>query len=271
MSVDTAGGHHPGQKRPGDAEPLHDLLIPHKPVDVEQHGAGGIGIVGHMDRALCQVPDQPGVHRSEHQFSPLGTLPCPGHIVQDPGNLGGAEIGIRHQAGLFPNLFVEPVLLQRLDHVRSAAALPHDRVVYGLACVPVPEKRGLPLVGDADGGYLPCGHPGHGHALRGHRQLGRPDFLGVVLHPARLGVNLCKFLLGHTADSSRSIEQNTTGTGSPLIQCHHVFLHMLLSLLPERGISLFILAAAKNCRERSPSLRQAPGRVCRHRGSVHGS
>ena len=44
----------------------------------------------------------------------------------------------------------------------------------------------FPLVGDADGGDVGGGQPGPGQRLRGHADLGGPDLLGVVLHPAGL-------------------------------------------------------------------------------------
>ncbi|MPM91272.1 hypothetical protein SDC9_138400 [bioreactor metagenome] len=39
-------------------------FVPVQSVDVEQHGAGGIGIVRHMDPPAGEVPDEPGVHRA---------------------------------------------------------------------------------------------------------------------------------------------------------------------------------------------------------------
>ena len=169
MPIDATGGPNLGQDFGRNAEPLHNLLVPDQPVDVEQHGAGSIGIVRHMHRTLCQIPDEPGVHRAEEQLPFFRPFPGPGHMLQNPGNLGGAEIGVRHQAGLLPDFLVEAVLLQPLDHVRGAAALPYDGIVYRLSGILVPQNRSLPLVGDADGGYLLRAHACHGHALRGHR------------------------------------------------------------------------------------------------------
>ena len=66
--------------------------------------------------------------------------------------------------------------------------------------MPVPDHRGLSLVGDADGGNVSGGSSDVLHGLLCHFQLGRKDLVGVMLHPTGLGEDLGKFLLGHTAD-----------------------------------------------------------------------
>ena len=38
-------------------------------VDVEQHGPGGIGNIGDVQIAACQVPHQPGIDRPEGQLA----------------------------------------------------------------------------------------------------------------------------------------------------------------------------------------------------------
>ena len=52
-----------------DVQELQDLVVPLQRVDVEQHGPGGVGIIRHMDAALRQLPDQPGLDRAEKQLA----------------------------------------------------------------------------------------------------------------------------------------------------------------------------------------------------------
>ena len=51
----------------------------------------------------------------------------------------------------------------------------------------------------------------------GNRHLGLPDFVGIVLYPASLGINLCKFFLRNTNHVAFFIVNNATGAGGSLI------------------------------------------------------
>ena len=92
--------------------------------------------------------------------------------------------------------------------VRRAAILPDDGVVDGAAGHPIPDDRGLTLVGDADssdlrGTRVRIGDDGaHG----GNRC--RPDLFGIVLDQARRRINLGKFLLRMRDRSQVGIEQD---------------------------------------------------------------
>ena len=178
-----------------------------------------------MNGTLCQVPDQPCVYRSKEQFASLRLLPCAGYIFQYACNLRCAEIGIWNQPCPLPDRPVEAVPLEFLDHVRRSAALPYNRVIDRLSGLPVPEYRRLSLVRNADARNVLMRRPDHRHTFCRNRKLARPYLHRVVFHPARLGIDLRKFLLGHGADVPRFIKQNTAGACRPLIQCHHIFLH----------------------------------------------
>ena len=67
-----------------DEDILKELNIPLQRVDIKKHGAGGIGIVGHMDTALCQLPNQPCFHRSKEKFPFLGPFSGAFYMIQDP-------------------------------------------------------------------------------------------------------------------------------------------------------------------------------------------
>jgi hypothetical protein len=72
----------------------------------------------------------------------------------------------------------------------GTAVLPDDGVVQGQTRAPVPHHGGFSLVGDAQRLHLTGGDAGLGQGFAGRGQLGAPDLLWVVLHPARLWVNL---------------------------------------------------------------------------------
>ena len=120
-------------------------------MNIIEHGAAGIGLIRHMHGALRQAPDQPGVNGAEEELSPLRPFSGPRHIVQQPLNLGAGEVGVRHKAGLLPDLVGKALRHQIVDNVRRAAALPDYGVGDGVPCVLVPYNRCLALVGDADG------------------------------------------------------------------------------------------------------------------------
>ena len=181
--------HHLGQHGPGDVQHGEQLVIPCLGVDVEQHGASGVGSVGHVGPPLHQIPAKEAVHRTEAQLAPLRPL-MEVQRVQQISQLGAAEIRVRHQPGLLAD-HVSLALPHQPLHVGSgAAALPHDGVVDAAARVLFPQKGGLPLVGDADGGDVLHLHAAHFHGLLQRGDLGVQDVLGVVLHPARLGIVL---------------------------------------------------------------------------------
>ena len=255
MPEDTAGRFHTGQYPCRDVKPLQDLLIPAKPVDVKEHGSGGVCVVRHMNLALGQVPDQPGIHRPEKQFSRLRFLFGPRNIPQDPCYLGRAEVCVGNQARLLPDDSVKTIRLQFFDHIRSPAALPDHSVIHRFPGAFVPEDRRLPLVCNSNGRNLLRLRANHCHALRCHRQLRRPDLHGIVLYPARLGIDLCKLLLGHGTDIARPVKKNTAGTGGSLIQCHYIFLHHHTS----RNIFCIFTNPSPTGRGSSVTMRRRPG------------
>lgn len=145
-----------------------------------------------MYGTLGQIPDQPGIYRTEKQFSPLCPFSDTGYIIQDPGNLGSTEISIRDQAGLLPDDFVKPSFSIPRSYRRSGGT------AIQWHCIPVPryfipENRSLTLIRDADGLDLVIGDTQHRHTFNGHSQLGGPDFHRVMLYPAWLGIDLCEF------------------------------------------------------------------------------
>ena len=77
---------------------------------------------------------------------------APIDMVEQPGDLGGREIRIEHQAGFLRDRGLMPGRAQRRAGVGGAAVLPDDGVVDRPAVDAIPDDRGLALVGDADAG-----------------------------------------------------------------------------------------------------------------------
>ena len=171
-----------------------------------------------MHFAARQPPDQPCVDRSEHQLALLGPLPRARHVVQNPFDLRGAEIGVDDQARLFANPLGFSFGLQRVAVLRGPAVLPYDGVVDRFLRFAVPHDCRLALVGDAYSGYVQPvdvdGRDGFGD----HRSLRRPDFVRIVLHPSRFGEILGELPLGHRANLPLAVENDRAGTARSLIQ-----------------------------------------------------
>ena len=222
-AVDTAGGLDLRQDAFRHVQQLQQLLVPAELMDIVEHGAAGVGLVGDMDRAAGELPDQPGVDGAEEQLAFFRPLPGPGGVVQQPFDLGAGEIGVGHKAGLFADGVAVAFGLQLVDDGGGAAALPDDGVGDGLAGGLIPDNGGLPLVGDADGGNILRGDAQLFHGGPGDLQGGGPDLLRVVLHPAGVGEDLAEFLLGSGADVSRMVKKNAAGAGGTLVKGHDVF------------------------------------------------
>ena len=81
IAINAAGRLHIRKHAPGNSEILQNLVIPASPVNVKQHGSRCVRIIGHMDTALGQVPDQPRIHGSKQQLSPLCPFPGTFHVI----------------------------------------------------------------------------------------------------------------------------------------------------------------------------------------------
>ena len=67
----------------------------------KQQRARGVGGVGDVHAAAGQPPDQQAVDGAEGELAALGASRAPGDVVEQPGDLGGGEIGIEQQPGAF--------------------------------------------------------------------------------------------------------------------------------------------------------------------------
>ena len=86
-AIDAAGRLHFRQYTFWNIQFLQDLIIPLQCIDIKEHSAGCIAVIRHMHFSLCQLPDQPGLHRSKEKFTFFCPFPGSRHMLQDPANL----------------------------------------------------------------------------------------------------------------------------------------------------------------------------------------
>jgi len=157
LAQDRLGQHAEGVRRWVDvrqdgarhAQQAQQLRVPIARVDVEQHRARRIRRICDVRAVAGELPDEPGIDRAECELAALGAGARPRNLVEQPGDLGAAEIRINHQPGLLFYEFLNPFFFQLRTNLRGAPVLPDDGVVDRLAGLPVPDDGGLALVGDA--------------------------------------------------------------------------------------------------------------------------
>ena len=218
LAEHATGRPHMRQHRWRDVEEPKQFIVPLQGMDVEQQGARRVAGIGRMHAATGQLPQQPAVDGAECQLAGLGARTGTGHVVQQPLQLGGGEIGIQHQAGLVLDACGQSPLAQCVTLPRRTPVLPDDGRRHGLAGLAVPQHRGLALVGDTQGTQLRCTQPRAGQRLAGHRQLRAPDLHGIVLDPARLRKMLSELLLRHGDDGTMAVEHERARTGGALVE-----------------------------------------------------
>ena len=196
-----------------------------------------------MDLAAGQLPDEPRLHRAEQQVAALGTRTHAGHVVQDPLELCGREVGVDDQPGLLPDQVGQAAGLQLVAVLACAAALPDNGVVDRLAGVTVPDDGRLALVRDADGGDVLRRRADLVHGRQRHAELGRPDLVGVMLDPAGLGEILGELLLRDAAHLAPGVKKDAAVGRGARVQRHDIFLlcHRGFSFYSRKSIRVFII------------------------------
>ena len=129
-------------------------------VDVHELRAAGVGHVGDVEpsaRPAGQVPDEPGIDRAEQGVAGLRLLARTGDVGEQPMQLEAGKIARQRQAGLGAQAILAAVGREARHQVVDARVLPDERVAERLAGAPIPQKRGLALVRDADRGEVADG------------------------------------------------------------------------------------------------------------------
>ena len=177
-----------GQHAARDVQKLEQLVVPIERVDIEEHRSACVRVIRREHQSAREIEDEPRVDGAEEQLPGFGKLSRPAHVVQNPRDLGGREVGIWGEPGLGANHILVSLVNEALSERCGAAALPTDGVVDGLSAIPIPDHRGFALVGDADrldairvDAALEL-HFHHDGDLRGE------DLGWVLLHPSRMRV-----------------------------------------------------------------------------------
>src|SRR5690606_23916200 len=220
VAVHLGGGADVGQHRAGNAERFAQFVIPVEGCEIHEQGAGGVRDVGRVHAAVHaarEVPEHPRVGRAEGELATLGALAGALDVVEDPGDLGGGEVGRERQPGLLGEAPDAALGGERVHGILRAGVLPDDRVVDGLARRAIPHDHGLALVGDADRGHLVTRDAGirEGHA--DHVPGGLPDLGGVVLDPAGPREMLPMLALARTDDAAAVVEDDRAGARGSLV------------------------------------------------------
>ena len=171
-------GRHPKQRQ--------HRRVPGAGTDVVQHRPAGIGGIRPVHPPLGQPPQQPGIDSPERQPPGLGIRPRARHIIQDPGDLGGAEIRVQQQPGAGRHRRLMPRRAQAGTHRRRPPVLPDDRPMHRPPGHAVPHQRRLALVGDPDPRHIGGRRPCQRHRLAQHRQRVGEQILGLMLDPAAI-------------------------------------------------------------------------------------
>ena len=221
---------HRRQHRLGHSQRLQQRGRPGVAADVEQHRARGVAHVGGVHAAFGQLPQEPAVDGAEGQRALRGRGGRAANVLEQPSQLGAAEVGVDDQPrGLAHGIGLAlgaQLLAQRL----GAPVLPDDGAVHRAAGVAPPQHGGLALVGDADGGDVGRREPRPHQRLLRHGELRGPDLVGVVLHPAWLRKVLGELALRHRHHAAAGVEDDGARAGSALVQRQQVFLgHRVLS------------------------------------------
>jgi hypothetical protein len=174
-----------------------------------------------------QVPYQPGIDGTEHQFSAFGPFAKSRYLVEHPDQLGTREIRVEEKACPAPYFVFEAQRLEFLAYRRRAPALPDYGVVDRLSGGLVPDYRRLALVGYTYGGNLGRCYLRSVDGSDGRVILGLPYFEGIVLDPARPEIYLVEWNLLHADDRAGLVEDYSPGRCRALIQGKDILVAVL--------------------------------------------
>lgn len=197
----------------GYAEEVAQFVGPVTGSEVVQHGAAGVGVIGGVNRAPGEVPQEPRVDGAHGKV--VAALDAA--FGEHPLEFGGREVWVGDQAGLVTNQVQVSIGNQPLTAIGGAAVLPDDGPVEGLGGTAAPGDDGLALIGDADGRHgLRQGRS----QLKEHFADHRGDLRGVVLDPTRLGEVLGELPIGQTDGASRLVDGQGPHPGGSGIDCN---------------------------------------------------
>ena len=140
-----------------------------------------------------------------------------GQLVEEPGHLRGAEVGIEEEARAAPDERLGASRPERRAAVGGATILPDDGRRERLPGR-IPGDRRLTLVGDPDGRHVARGQARRCERLAAGSKLRPPDRVGILLDPAWLREGGAQLMLCAADGSGASIEDDGSGARGPLVE-----------------------------------------------------
>ena len=218
----------------GMSERVQQLRVPVQGGQVHQHGPAGVGDVGDvLRRSASRSARCPWCRRAPRR-------PRPGPagrrtLSSSQRDLRAGEVRGQRQ----PAPLGEPVcaaVAGQLGQQRRRCGCPARRWrVHRLAGVPVPQQRGLALVGDADRRPRRPGRCRPRRSASGtHRLHVVPDLGGVVLDPAGAREVLPVFALVDRHDRPARVEDDAARRGGALVDGDDIALGHARTLPPPR-------------------------------------
>ena len=118
-------------------------------MDVEQHGARRIGIVGGMYTTACEFPDKPCLDGSHQQFTLRSLFASSFYVIQQPLDACRREVGVNQQSTLVEYLLGHSLATQFATKLSTTGILPDHSIGNRLACRFIPYDSRLSLVGNS--------------------------------------------------------------------------------------------------------------------------
>ena len=100
LAIDGIARKQLGHHRTRDIEQFEQVVVPLHRMDVEEHSARGIGVVGSMYPTLRQFPDEPSIDGSHEEITTLSSLTSAINMVEQPLDARGGEIWIDEKTTL---------------------------------------------------------------------------------------------------------------------------------------------------------------------------
>ena len=152
----------------------------------------------------------------------LGPCPRARHVVEDPADLRGREIGVQDEARPLADEVLHALRAQPVAEPGRPPVLPDDGVGTGRPfswshTTVVSRWLVMPTAATSRGRRR-----GLAEGFDRGRDLARPDLLGIVLDPAGLGKDLAELALGRRHRPAFAVEQDGARAGGPLIEGEHV-------------------------------------------------
>ena len=212
-----------GKHRSRNAGCLEQLVVPHQPVDIEDHGATRVGIIGRKRLSPCQFPHQPAIDGSNQEFASICLGTRAWNVVENPANLACAKVGVNLEACMLLDELLHAWHLAPLTAKLSAARiLPHKGMADWSTCLLVPCHDGLTLIGNRQRIVVGIQFPTFEQQADGPNRV-PIDFFRIVLHPSCLRVILLVCHRRTRQEPALFVEEQRLGSRCALVNRNDVF------------------------------------------------